>query len=426
MSDAWRIFGKGFWAVADQGLFAGANFAVNWMLALWLSELDYGAFATAFAAFLMLSVLHTGLLTEPMLVLVPQQFQSRLKPYYTILLGGHAVVSLVESAILAIWGILEKFSAQPQQQALGSALLCFAASGPFILLPWLMRRVPYSQMQPRRAAVAGLAYFAMMLSALTVVHHLKMLGIGSALAIMAGSGLFTGLGLAQTCTDRRSVSADLVREVFREHLQYGKWATVTQFLGFIPGNVYYFYFSASSSLADSAALKALNNLYNPLMQANSAICLLLLPAFVSTLGTARGKRLHYAALVVLAGGPAVWWLLMGIFHSSVISFMYHGKYQAQSSTLWVLGLQGIIAGMSGVYGSLLRARQKMRAVFLGAVVSAATAVTFGLALTIRFGIVGACWSIVLTYGLHHLTLWLFSLDTWKLASPSTRSIEAVA
>ncbi len=138
------------------------------------------------------------------------------------------------------------------------------------------------------------------------------------------------------------------------------------------------------------------------------LCLLLLPAFVRTQGTAEGKRLHRLSLVMLAGGPILYWLVLGIFSHQVVSLVYGDKYQAYSGLIWILGLQPIIAGMCGVYGSLLRAQQKMNAVFWGGVVAAAGAVTFGIAMTKYFGLAGVCWSIVITYGLHHITLWLFS------------------
>jgi hypothetical protein len=40
-------FKKGSLAVLDQGLFSGANFIVNILLARWLAPEEYGAFAVA-------------------------------------------------------------------------------------------------------------------------------------------------------------------------------------------------------------------------------------------------------------------------------------------------------------------------------------------------------------------------------------------
>ncbi|MDP9172851.1 MAG: hypothetical protein M3O30_03180 [Planctomycetota bacterium] len=398
---------KGFWAVADQGLFAGSNAILNVMLARWLPEVEYGAFSTAFAAFLLLGVIHTALLTEPMLVFAPERYKGNLRKYMGALLRGHVVVSLLASLALVITALVLGHLGQAR---LAHAMYCFAGSAPFVLFLWLMRRACYAQMNPRKAALAGGGYLVLMMCALAVVHQLDMLSIATALAMIGVSSLLAGVWLT-IGTVEVALTDDFIRDVAASHWRYGRWATATQLLGFIPGNVYYFLLPRLMSLEQSAALRVLTNLFNPFLQANAALCLLLLPAFVRTRGTAEGKRVHRLSLLLLAGGPAVYWLFMGLEHRHIIQLFYHGKYMEYSGLIWIIGLQPIIAGMSGVYGSLLRANQKMNAVFWGGFVAAATAVTLGVMLTIKYGMVGVCWSIVITYAVHHITLWLFSRKT---------------
>ncbi len=398
------IFRKGFWAIADQGLFAGSNCIVNVMLARWLSPTEYGAFATAFAAFLALGVIHTSLLTEPMLVFSPERFRDRHKPYFGALVHGHWVVSLCASAILVAVGW---FLGLRGQAELAHAMYWFAAAGPCILFLWLMRRMCYGQFNPKRAAMGGVGYLVLMMSALAVVHQFATLTIGTALTMIGASSLIAGIALGIGQVEFRPAEP-ILRDVIAEHLRYGRWATATQILGFIPGNIYYFLLPTMATLEQSGALRALTNLFMPLLQASAALCLLLLPAFVRTQGTAEGKRLHRLSLLVLAGGPVAYWLVLGFFNHRIVELVYGGKYQAYSGLIWILGMQPVIAGMCGVYGSLLRARQQMSAVFWGGVVAAAAAVTFGIEMTRRFGLAGVCWSIVITYALHHVTLWLFS------------------
>jgi hypothetical protein len=59
---------KGLWAVTDQGLFALTNFGASILLARWLPQREFGAYAVAFSVLLLMGVVHTALLTEPMLV----------------------------------------------------------------------------------------------------------------------------------------------------------------------------------------------------------------------------------------------------------------------------------------------------------------------------------------------------------------------
>ena len=316
------------------------------------------------------------------------------------------------SAILAAAGWYLGFRGQAD---LARAMYWFAAAGPFILFLWLMRRTCYGQFNPKKAAMGGAAYFVLMMLGLAVVHAVGTLTIGAALTIIGLSSLVVGVALGIGQIEMRP-AGPLVRDVVAEHLRYGRWATATQILGFIPGNIYYFLLPTMATLEQSGALRAMTNLYMPLLQACAALCLLLLPAFVRTQGTAEGKRLHRLSLLVLAGGPLLYWLGLGLFRQQVVALVYGGKYQEYSGLIWILGMQPVIAGMCGVYGSLLRARQQMQAVFWGGVVAAAGAVTLGIWMTRVFGLAGVCWSIVITYSLHHITLWLFSRRT--TASPA--------
>ena len=165
-------------------------------------------------------------------------------------------------------------------------------------------------------------------------------------------------------------------------------------------------------------------MFMPLIQANTALCLLLLPAFVRTQGTADGKRLHRWSLLVLAGGPLVYWIIIGSFAHQAINLVYGGKFLQYSGLVWIVGLQPVIAGAAGVYASLLRARGKVNAVFWGGFVAAVGAITFGVALTKMYGLAGVCWSIVITYGLHHITLWIFSRNmNWRSQTEVEAEIE---
>ena len=55
---------RGFWAIADQALFAISNLIVNVLLARWLTPREYGAFVTAYVVLILVSVAHGGLLIE--------------------------------------------------------------------------------------------------------------------------------------------------------------------------------------------------------------------------------------------------------------------------------------------------------------------------------------------------------------------------
>src|SRR5436190_14674870 len=117
---AWlrRLLGNGFWAIADQGFFAGSNFILNIVLARWLSPNQYGAFGVAFSIFLLVGTLHSALLTEPMTVFAPGKFRERLEKYLGICLYGHVafaalccVLLMIAAGIVRLLGSAEVASA---------------------------------------------------------------------------------------------------------------------------------------------------------------------------------------------------------------------------------------------------------------------------------------------------------------------------
>ena len=98
---------RGGLAIADQALYAGAHFLLNILLARWLVPADYGAFALAYSAFLLIAALYAAVVLEPMAVFGPGRYSAHRQGYLGILLRAHlpltlpAVASLLCGAVIA-------------------------------------------------------------------------------------------------------------------------------------------------------------------------------------------------------------------------------------------------------------------------------------------------------------------------------------
>src|SRR5690349_22036042 len=88
-----RWLGKGFLALADQGLLSGSNFVVAILLARWLTRDEYGAYAMGFSIFILLYGFHNAFLLEPMSVFGPESYAGCLTAYVKRLLGFHFVLT---------------------------------------------------------------------------------------------------------------------------------------------------------------------------------------------------------------------------------------------------------------------------------------------------------------------------------------------
>src|SRR5437016_7216027 len=129
--------GKASLAVLDQGVMTGSNFIVGVLLARWLAPAQYGAYAIAYALFLLLSLIFQALILEPMSVFGPSTYRERLREYFGILLRVYIGLSLLLLLVLGVSSWVE--GRLMHANALSSAIAGIAVATPCILLLWLTR-----------------------------------------------------------------------------------------------------------------------------------------------------------------------------------------------------------------------------------------------------------------------------------------------
>jgi len=379
---------KSFWSVLDQGLFSIANFAANILLANRLGPRDYGAFSVAFSYFLGFAIFHSAFLTEPALVFGAARYRDRLKAYLGTLLFGHGMITLLCAVILFAVGFCEyTLSDEPET---GMAMMAFALALPFLLLLWLMRRTCYIDSQPQRAAAGDGAYLVLMLTGLAILAKTGTLSIVTAIAMMAVCSLAASILLLireQPALPMRS--PELIREVRNDHWVYGRWAAVTGIATFIPSQIFFPLLEKSSGLAAAGTLRAYANLVMPFLQANVALCMLLLPVLVRARGTRKFNHIVLFSLVALAGGPISLWMILGLFPSQALHLVYQDKYPVDATLMWLIGFQPVVTGAFSVFHAALQAHHHPKYVFHASAAAAVASITVGFGLTYRYGITGA-------------------------------------
>lgn len=390
-----RWGGRGFWAILDQGSFAGANFLLNVLLARWLAPEDYGGFAVAFSLFLLLSTFHAALLIEPMLVFGSGRYSETFDRYLALLLRAHVVVSLaITAALLATAaGFALAFGVDERTPT----LVALAAASPFVLFQWLMRRSCYVHMNPRAAALAGSGYLAAVVAGAAALFHFGLLSAVTAIGLMALASLLAGLAIWRR---PRPLGADIGllspfgREVLREHWRYGRWATASAALTWVPGNLFYVVLPARAGLDATAALRAVVNLTIPVVQFGGAFGTILLPAMVRARGTGALARLARNAVALFAAMALAYYGFLLAFAEPLMAWLYAGRYDAYSGIIWVVGLLPLTAGLTMVFGAVLRACEAPALVFWSYVASSAVAVLLVATLLGPFGVVGGAFGMV--------------------------------
>jgi O-antigen/teichoic acid export membrane protein len=388
---------KGAWAVADQGLFALANFVVSVLLARWLSPSDYGAFGIAFSVLLLLGAVHGALLTEPMLVFGPARFRDCAADYLRRLVVWHFAVTVLMAVIVCVF-VATYARLRPDSAALGVSLAAMAVSSPGVLLLWMMRRACYIDSQPRAAAVAGMAYLAVTVPAIVVEEAAGVLSPASAFLTMAGASVSVAWWLRtrvsrQVIERRGEVS---VRVVGAAHLRYGRWALGSAILSWVPGNVVILLLPLWYSLQEAGVLKVALTLSMPVLQLLTALGTLLLPALVRARSSGRlaaTAGMAQAVFLAMALASAPLTVALGPW---LVNLLFGAQYELSRATLSLVAALPVAVSISLVSAGILRAMERPDRVLWTYVASTAVTCSAGLLLVYLWGVNGALASLVLS------------------------------
>lgn len=383
-----RWASRGVWAVTDQALFATSNFALGILLARWLPPPEFGTFAIAQSTFLLFGVMHTALLTEPMLIFATSRYAEDFSSYLHHLVRGHWLFTGGFAGLLAIvaagcWLL--------GLESLASAFTGAAVATPSMLLVWIARRACFACFRPHYAAAAGVLYLAMMGTGLFALAHFAVVSPASAFVLLGVCSLVVGLLLINRLHRATGSRGKSLRPwaIVQEHWRYGRWALASSTTSWATGNVYSFLLPLSGGLAATASLRALENLVLPMLQAIVAVSTLLLPTMARARGRAQFRHVLLIALALFGSGTLVYWIVLGTFADRLIAVLYAGQYGENARLLWLLGVVPVIAGVVAVLSNALRAHERPQAILWAYVASACATLTLGIWAAVKWHLTGA-------------------------------------
>jgi O-antigen/teichoic acid export membrane protein len=389
--------GKGSFALLDQGLLACSNFLITMLLARQLTPEQYGAYALAFEAFLLLSVLYAAFVLEPMSVFGQSVYRDNMKDYFGVLFRLHPEVSLVILVVFGTWAYVAHILAQSRALPQALAGMCLAA--PVVLLLWVVRRAFYVKLSPKVAATGGAVYCGSLLTGLLVVYKMGWLSPFMAFMLMALGAAAAGPYLLSQLKAplKPGLAAPTTAEVVQKHWTYGRWAVLSAVAAWASDAVYYFAMSSSHGLADAGAMKALLNLSSPVGQVFAALSLLTLP-FASKTHRQKGptgvRKVAWQLMLVYVGGNLAYWMVIVLFRSPILHLMYGGKYPQLLALVPWIGLASLLRIATTARAIPLRAVKAPSLVFFAYGVSTTIDCLVGAPMVWRFGLRGFVWTDV--------------------------------
>ena len=376
---------------ADQALFAISNFAINLLLARWLTEGDYGVFSVAFALYTFGLIVFNAFTVEPMMVFGSSRYADQLPHYLRFLRKKHW--SFFWPPILVLIALVGfSYQSRPVVQV----VCCLAlASGPLFYL-WMLRRSCHLWRRPQLSAEAGFVYLLVILVLIIGLWHFHLISATTGvLALMLG-GIVASSVLSRRL---RSLSSAPSHEpppkgVIKEHFRYGRWAVIANALSWIPGNLYllvipFFFYDRMAG-----ELKALLNVLLPILQFQAAVSPIVLPALVRRAASPGYLKtiLRFALFMALPG--LLWMAVLGLWGDQIMTLFYAGKYTASSSLLILFSAGVVLSGLIMVTAASLRAIERPDAVVKGYLGATITCLLVGLPLTKSYGLSGVAFGII--------------------------------
>lgn len=385
--------GRGFWAVTDQALFAGANFLVSILLARWLEPAEYGAFSLAYAVFLLLGTLHTGLWTEPMLVYGSGRFRESFTAYHRVLLLCHWRFGDAASLIFLLLALgLWLFGARE----IALSFLGLSLAAPTVLYLWIVRRGAYVLLNPRLAALGGGLYILLYLGLNFLFLRTNTLGTFTALLAMAAAG-FVSAEIIRWRLDNETEQIVNSEEVQKLHSRYGRWALLAGVFSWVPGNIFYLILPVFHGLEAAAHFKALMNLLMPILHFNGALGQLLVPGMVRALTHGKLKQLALSSGAMLAAFATIYWIALTYMGNTFMNFIYDEKYINITKLIFLTGSIPVLTSVDVVMNSALRAIENPKIIAQIHTLSSFLTITLAFPIVFKYSTEGAALVILLSH-----------------------------
>jgi O-antigen/teichoic acid export membrane protein len=396
-----RRYDRAGWSVIDQSIVSASNFTSVLLLARFLPAAEFGVFALAQTALLLLTSLQTSLLTQPHNVLGAGLRDSEYRRFTGALVLAQLLTGTLLCAVLVPIGLaLRGFG----DAATGLLVLVLAGAAPAWMAQDFVRRVMYTTSDSRRAAANDLLCYGLQLAGVVWLVRSAHASAASALAVFGISSLVaSAFGAWQLRREIEFGRGAQLRRVWSQVWNFGRWLVAQNVTVWLGANGHAWLVGGLLGTEAVGLYRAaihLVNVLNPLRQATFAY----LPARAAVAYQSRGHTglLRWvrgiSSRLFLPLVPFV--LVLIVFPERILSLVYGDRFAG-------MGLGPILALATLAQAvSFLRYPMELAVLATGAtrllfyihLLPVVLLPTVGAALVTALGLIGVPWSMLFISG----------------------------
>lgn len=415
-------------AVADQGAASTANFLLTVLLAIWLPLDDFGRYVLVWSASVLVESAQVALILDSMPAIVSRHGQRNRQ---RLDVAGVWVVTMygavTSTVVLAAAPVAARWAPQ-----LTVPLLCLAAVNPTQRLYIYLRRLCYIRGRQDAATTASVAYGAILVVGTAALLKFNILSVASVILLWgvangAAVVIISRMGISCFRQAKPATINWLIRRLWRS----GRWL-VGAAIGFWITTWGLFPIVAAMAGTEAAGLvRALQNLFTPIIQFNAALNLAILPRVadkVVSAGQQYARRFAFYATAAFTIIVVIYAALVMFEAQRLLALLYRKpEIVAAAHLLWPLALAMILESARQGSSMALLSINRTQMFFVSRVAAVTAFLIAAAALSQVLGWEGILWANAISHAIGTGMLMYEVLNIQKLrtgfsapvASPQT-------
>jgi O-antigen/teichoic acid export membrane protein len=397
-----RLFTRNFWALSDQVMISGTNFATMVLIARAFGDrqADFGTFSVIYGIYLWCNIFQGTLVSQAHNVLGATRSGDDYRRYTTSTALEQLIMVALEAALtipIAIFAYCLGWSSWALLVALVPTIIAWQ-------LQEFVRRVLYTEGRYLDAFLNDVISYGGQTLVIVGLYFAsahggpKFSGVAALYALAATSAAGAILGAWQI---RRSLSRGFSWADLKENWHFGKWLAGGELLNWCSSiHMMVWWAALLIGVVASADLRAAQILFGPMRVITFFLDTVLPTRFARKLhreGPAAMHRNVRSVYLILAPSVGLYCLALAIFPKPLLTLMFDAKYAASAAMILKLySLCAFLTYMQRVVVAALSAARQTRYIFAGSVIGCVVALVMGPLMIYQFHAAGAIISMILT------------------------------